>query len=52
MSFLLISHSAFTDITQWDLVVIWDGLEGSKWLQSAVRGLGGDGRKAEFSCAH
>ena len=42
MRFLLISHSTFTDITQWDLVVSWDGLEGPKWLQSAVPALGGD----------
>ena len=48
---MLISHSAFTGITQWDLVVSWDDPEGPKWLQSAVQGLGGDGWKAEFSFA-
>lgn len=43
---------AFTDVTQSDLVIRWDGLEDPSWPQSPVWCLGVDGWKAELSCAH
>ena len=43
---------AFTDVTQSDLVIRWDGLEDPKLPPSPVWCLGVDGWKAELSCAH